>query len=84
MQQDSPGHLSDELIQKRKENLAELSDSEEDEGDQGTLLRIGNVPREWYNHLDHIGYNVDGQPVTRKVAADAIDRFLNSRDPAAR
>lgn len=25
--------------------------------------RIGEVPTEWYNEYDHIGYNVDGTPI---------------------
>lgn len=42
------------------------------------------VPKHWYDHLEHIGYNVDGKPITKKTAADAIDRFLSSQSASGR
>jgi ribosome biogenesis protein ERB1 len=60
--------------------LAYLSDSSDEE--EGTLLRIGRVPREWYDDLDHLGYNIDGKPIARKTsgASDRIDQFLKKHD----
>lgn len=61
------------------ENLAELSDSSEEE--QPPLVRMGNIPREWYDDLDHLGYNVDGVPITKRSSTmDAIDKFLAMRN----
>ena len=67
-----------------RDNVAELSDSEEDVDGNGPLRRVGNIPKHWYDHLEHIGYNVDGKAISKKVAADAIDRFLSSQSSSGR
>lgn len=59
-------------------DLAELSDSSADS--VGNLLRIGNVPREWYEKELHDGYDIDGNKVTVRGMGDNIDEFLRSRD----
>lgn len=62
----------------RPENLAEQSDSSDDEGEKN---RIGNVPLEWYDEFDHIGYDIKGQKIGRKAKGDALDDFLARSDP---
>jgi len=38
---------------------------------------IGNVPIEWYDHLPHIGYDLDGKKIARPIKTkDEIDDFL--------
>merc|ERR1712176_655370 len=38
---------------------------------------IGNVPIEWYDHLPHIGYDLDGKRIARPIKSkDEIDDFL--------
>ena len=48
---------------KKGDNLGEQSDSSDDEGMKN---RIGNVPLEWYDNYDHIGYDVSGKKIIRK------------------
>jgi len=44
---------------------------------------VGNVPMEWYQDYDHIGYNIFGQKLLKSEEADRLDRFLSrSDDPA--
>lgn len=59
------------------ENLAEESDSSDDEGPKN---RIGNVPLEWYDKYGHIGYDVTGKKIARKPREDGIDAFLARKD----
>ena len=58
-------------------NVAEESDSEEEEGMKN---RIGNVPLHWYNDYEHIGYDVTGKRIVRKPKGDTIDKLLQRRD----
>jgi BOP1NT (NUC169) domain len=54
--------------------------SSDDEAPKNT---IGNLPLEWYNDYDHIGYDVDGKPIGKKAGLggkDRIDAFLKSQD----
>ncbi|MES1913298.1 MAG: hypothetical protein MHM6MM_005497 [Cercozoa sp. M6MM] len=71
---------TDALVDKVVENLAELSDSSDDEGD---LVRIGNVPHDWYADEEHFGYDIDGQAVVPRVRGDRIDEFLEDQDTGA-
>lgn len=51
--------------------------------DEFDANRIGNVPLEWYEDYDHIGYDVSGKPIekgTGKQGMDAIDRLIASHD----
>jgi len=57
-----------------EENLAEYSDSEEE--NELPLVTVGNVPREWYDDLEHLGYNLDGVAVRKRKQGDALDKFL--------
>lgn len=41
---------------------------------------VGNVPKQWYDGMDHVGYDVDGKKVARPVRKDGIDRFLAGQD----
>ena len=63
-------------------NWAEGSDSSDDEN--GQLNRIGNIPLEWYEDEEHIGYNIDGVKIKKRPASDQIDAFLKRmEDPNA-
>lgn len=58
-----------------KEIESESDDSEED----ATLNRIGDVPLEWYEGLDHIGYDIDGKRVMRPTQS-ALDELIGETD----
>eukprot|EP00475_Leptophrys_vorax_P016117 TRINITY_DN2253_c0_g1_i1.p1 TRINITY_DN2253_c0_g1~~TRINITY_DN2253_c0_g1_i1.p1 ORF type:complete len:770 (-),score=224.39 TRINITY_DN2253_c0_g1_i1:43-2226(-) len=65
----------------QRDNLAYLSDSSDE--DEPPLVRIGNVPREWYDDLLHLGYNIDGVPIVKSKKPDHIDQFMNKHDKSA-
>ena len=50
---------------KEKEDLEEKYDinlrDSDDSSDEENLLRVGNVPKEWYDLYDHKGYGVSGK-----------------------
>lgn len=64
-------------VTKKGTNLADDSDSSDDEGQKN---RIGNVPIQWYDNYDHIGYDVKGKKIIRKPRGDGIDKFLARKD----
>jgi hypothetical protein len=33
----------------------------DDSSDEEVLLRVGNIPKHWYDLYDHKGYGVDGK-----------------------
>jgi ribosome biogenesis protein ERB1 len=54
-----------------------LSDSSDDE----TTNTIGNVPIEWYDDFDHIGYDINGSKIQRPaVSKDQLDSFVAEMD----
>lgn len=45
--------------------------------------RVGDIPMEWYNDFDHIGYGVDGKPLMKRMQSDAIaDLVRRADDPS--
>ena len=58
-------------------NLADLSDSSDDEG---PLIRIGEIPLSYYDDEKHTGYDIDGKRVIVKGRGDQIDLFLLKKD----
>lgn len=58
-----------------KINFDKLSDSSEEEG---FLSRIGNVPFQWYNNYEHIGYSVDGTKVISKTKAPSLKSIIQN------
>lgn len=65
-------------------NLAELSDSSADEGEDGQSVRnrnrIGKVPLEWYADEEHIGYDVTGKKIVKSNKGDKLDQLLARMD----
>jgi hypothetical protein len=49
------------------------------------LSTIGNVPLEWYDEYDHVGYDLEGKKITKpRVGIDKIDQFVETNeDPTA-
>eukprot|EP01138_Halocafeteria_seosinensis_P013248 gb/GECG01013530.1/.p1 GENE.gb/GECG01013530.1/~~gb/GECG01013530.1/.p1 ORF type:complete len:902 (+),score=145.49 gb/GECG01013530.1/:1-2706(+) len=51
--------------------------------DEAPVNTIKNVPKEWYNDYDHIGYDLEGQQITKKGGQDRISHFLKlQEDPS--
>lgn len=67
-----------ELEEKYDINLRDSDDSSDEEN----LLRVGNVPKEWYDLYDHKGYGVSGKQVEKMPEKDEITKFVEkANDP---
>eukprot|EP00299_Pterocystis_sp_00344_P016812 c8433_g1_i1.p1 GENE.c8433_g1_i1~~c8433_g1_i1.p1 ORF type:complete len:732 (+),score=191.79 c8433_g1_i1:41-2197(+) len=55
-------------------------DTNPSDDERPPITTIGNIPIEWYDNLPHIGYDLDGNPITKRVAGDALDELLRRRD----
>ena len=43
---------------------------------------VGNIPLEWYNNYDHLGYDIHGNKIIKPDHGDRIDDFLDKmQDP---
>ncbi|KAI8909726.1 NUC169 domain-containing protein, partial [Gorgonomyces haynaldii] len=64
----------------RKKDLSTIeADYDSDSSTDEVLNTIGNVPIEWYDEYDHIGYDINGNKISRKKGDD-IDKFLEMMD----
>lgn len=61
-----------ELEEKYDVNLKDSDDSSDEE----VLLRVGDVPKEWYDLEDHVGYSVKGKKVEKMVEKDELEKFI--------
>ncbi|KAK3697446.1 hypothetical protein RRG08_031210 [Elysia crispata] len=52
-------------------------DSSDEEDVRNT---IGNIPVNWYDNYDHIGYDVEGNKLIKPKQGDALDEFLEKVD----
>jgi ribosome biogenesis protein ERB1 len=63
----------------RKKAAPEIvADYSSDSSDEEYLNTVGNINMEWYNDYPHIGYDINGEKITKEVAKDRLDEFLNS------
>ncbi|PVU95024.1 hypothetical protein BB559_002848 [Furculomyces boomerangus] len=70
---------------KNREGLPQIeADYDSDSSTEMPTNTIGNVPIEWYNEYDHIGYDIDGKKIAKPKADDEMEKFLkNADDPAS-
>ena len=61
-----------------KQKLMHTDDLSSD--DEAATNTVGNVPMEWYEEHDHVGYDVSGKPIIRQSRGDGLDRYLASQD----
>ncbi|KAJ3097203.1 Ribosome biogenesis protein erb1 [Phlyctochytrium planicorne] len=58
-----------------------IPDYNSDTSDEDAINNVGNIPLEWYDDHDHIGYDLSGQRVLRTLkTGDALDDFLKNTD----
>ncbi len=50
-------------------------DSSDEEDIRNT---IGNIPVNWYDEYDHLGYDLDGRKICKPKRGDELDHFLRS------
>ena len=41
---------------------------------------IGNIPHEWYNDFEHIGYDLSGKKIIKPPKVDEMQEFLNKME----
>ena len=68
-----------------EENLlvrsGDYNDSDCSSDEEEVRNRIGNIPMEWYNDYDHIGYNIHGEKVGKTIKdGDQLDKLLDRMD----
>ena len=68
----------EEQIPKEEEEEPVHSDSE----DEPSVNVVGDIPLEWYDEFDHIGYQADGSKLIPKERPDLLDDVIRkARDP---
>ncbi|XP_018302660.1 ribosome biogenesis protein BOP1 homolog [Mycetomoellerius zeteki] len=64
----------------QKTNVSTANDEDEyvyDSSDEEDIRNtIGNVPLQWYNEYDHIGYDWQGKKIPKPEKGDELDNFL--------
>ncbi|EFC50690.1 ribosome biogenesis protein bop1 [Naegleria gruberi] len=65
---------------KEKSLFADVHDSDDSSEDEGMINTIGNVPLEWYEEYDHIGYDRSGNKILKKKQKDALDNLIAKHD----
>ncbi|XP_955281.1 uncharacterized protein TA18270 [Theileria annulata] len=70
-----------------QENGLESSDSDaffDSDEEEGHLNRSGNVPIDWYETEDHIGYTVEGKKLIKELDSTQLGQLIfNSENPDA-
>ncbi|MCL4125888.1 UNVERIFIED_CONTAM: hypothetical protein GTU68_021387 [Idotea baltica] len=60
-----------------QENSADVDEYAQDSSDEEDLRNtIGNIPINWYDEYDHLGYGLDSLPIYKPKQGDVIDKFL--------
>jgi hypothetical protein len=54
--------------------------AETDSEDEMPLNTIGNVPLEWYDDFDHVGYDLEGRKILRSARQDELDALIRRFD----
>ena len=61
----------------QKEKKSENNEYEYDSSDEEDIRNtIGNIPVNWYDDYEHIGYNIDGKQIRKPKRGDELDHFL--------
>ena len=81
---DSDGDASENDAEDRnKEGPADAKkdEYEYDSSDEEDIRNtIGNIPINWYDEYDHLGYNLDGKQIRKPKRGDELDHFLSKMD----
>lgn len=57
-------------------NISDVDTSDEEE----MRNYVGNIPYQWYDEYQHIGYDLDGQKIVKPESKDKIDEFMKKID----
>ena len=71
------GPSSSKKQDKPDDTTEEQNEYEYDSSDEEDIRNtIGNVPIQWYEDYDHLGYNLDGKQIRKPKRGDELDAFL--------
>ena len=81
----------DKKINPKDNNVSEVIEQKQTEKDEDEYAfdssdeedirnTIGNVPLQWYDDFDHLGYNLEGGKIRKPKRGDELDAFLNKMD----
>lgn len=66
-----------EVLNEKTKTDEYAEDSSDEEDIRNT---VGNIPMQWYNDYDHIGYDLDGRKIKKPAKGDELDNFLDKMD----
>jgi ribosome biogenesis protein ERB1 len=74
------GNKEEELVvgtSKANVNATEYDEYAYDSSDEEDIRNtMGNIPTNWYDDYDHIGYDLDGRKIRKPKRGDELDAFL--------
>lgn len=65
-----------ELLTKKNKAPTPPVEYDSDSSDEEVLVRTGDVPTEWYDGYQHIGYDINSKKVQKPNKEDEIEKFL--------
>ncbi|CAL1539984.1 unnamed protein product [Lymnaea stagnalis] len=78
---DSDEEKNDDQIEEVLDTVTQNDEYEYDSSDEEDVRNtIGNIPVEWYDDYEHIGYDVEGRKLIKPNHGDALDEFLQKAD----
>ena len=66
---------SSQILNKKQKRLPE-SNSSDDSSDEEVLVRTGDVPENWYDGMEHVGYDINSNKVLKNPEEDEIEKFI--------
>ena len=80
---DDEGDAVESLSAKNIKNKTKVSKAKEDEynydssDEEDIRNTIGNIPVNWYDEYEHIGYDLDGAKIRKPKRGDELENFLS-------
>ena len=66
---------SPKILNKKQKRMPE-SNSSDDSSDEEVLVRTGDVPDNWYDGMEHVGYDINSQKVMKNKEEDEVEKFI--------
>ena len=63
-------------ILNKKQKKRPQSESSDDSSDEEVLVRTGDVPENWYDGMEHVGYDINSQKVMKNKEEDEVEKFI--------
>lgn len=72
---------TESVLQKTENDNDKPNEYEYDSSDEEDIRNtVGNIPMNWYDDYNHLGYDWDGKPIRKPKRGDELDKFLNRMD----